>query len=71
MTLWKQKRRKDMGYEIAELARVICLGYTLDDIAEVSGLEEETIVRLLIFEGLIDLEDYFSDNDYLNEEEDS
>ena len=46
-----------MGYEIAELARVICLGYTLDDIAEVSGLEEETIVRLLIFEGLIDLED--------------
>ena len=60
-----------MRHDIAELARVISLSYSLEDITEISDIEEEAIVRLLIFEGLIDLEDYFSDNDYLNEEEDS
>ena len=60
-----------MRHDIAELARVLSLSYSLEDIAEISDIEEEAIVRLLIFEGLIDLEDYFSDNDYLNEEEDS
>ena len=60
-----------MRHDIAELARVLSLTYSLKDITEISDIEEEAIVRLLIFEGLIDLEDYFSDNDYLNEEEDS
>jgi|TARA_B110000503_G_C7123040_1_gene403339 hypothetical protein len=60
-----------MRHDIAELARVLSLSYSLEDITEISDIEEEAIVRLLIFEGLIDLEDYFSDNDYLNEEEDS
>ncbi len=60
-----------MRHDIAELARVLSLSYSLKDITEISDIEEEAIVRLLIFEGLIDLEDYFSDNDYLNEEEDS
>lgn len=60
-----------MRHDIAELARVISLSYSLEDITEISDIEEEAIVRLLIFEGLIDLEDYFSDNDYLNEDEDS
>jgi hypothetical protein len=60
-----------MRHDIAELARVISLSYSLEDITEISDIEEEAIVRLLIFEGLIDLEDYFSDNDYLNEEEDN
>ena len=62
---------KRMRHDIAELARVLSLSYSLEDITEISDIEEEAIVRLLIFEGLIDLEDYFSDNDYLNEEEDS
>ena len=57
-----------MRHDIAELARVLSLSYSLEDITEISDIEEEAIVRLLIFEGLIDLEDYFSDNDYLNEE---
>tara|TARA_R110000737_G_scaffold317370_1_gene327990 strand:+ start:170 stop:352 length:183 start_codon:yes stop_codon:yes gene_type:complete len=57
-----------MVHDIAELATVLSLSYSLEDIAEISDIEEEAIVRLLIFEGLIDLEDYFSDNDYLNEE---
>jgi hypothetical protein len=60
-----------MRHDIAELARVLSLSYSLKDITEISDIEEEAIVRLLIFEGLIDLEDYFSDNDYLNEEEDN
>ncbi len=60
-----------MRHDIAELARVLSLSYSLEDITEISDIEEEAIVKLLIFEGLIDLEDYFSDNDYLNEEEDS
>jgi len=60
-----------MRHDIAELARVLSLSYSLEDILEISDIEEEAIVRLLIFEGLIDLEDYFSDNDYLNEEEDN
>jgi|TARA_B100001059_G_C17434770_1_gene379734 hypothetical protein len=60
-----------MRHDIAELARVLSLSYSLEDITEISDIEEEAIVRLLIFEGLIDLEDYFSDNDYLNEEEDN
>jgi len=60
-----------MRHDIAELARVLSLSYSLEDITEISDIEEEAIVRLLIFEGLIDLEDYFSDNDYLNEDEDS
>lgn len=60
-----------MRHDIAELARVLSLSYSLEDIIEISDIEEEAIVRLLIFEGLIDLEDYFSDNDYLNEEEDN
>ena len=59
-----------MRHDIAELARVLSLS-SLEDITEISDIEEEAIVRLLIFEGLIDLEDYFSDNDYLNEEEDN
>jgi hypothetical protein len=62
---------KRMRHDIAELARVLSLSYSLEDITEISDIEEEAIVRLLIFEGLIDLEDYFSDNDYLNEEEDN
>jgi len=60
-----------MRHDIAELARVLSLSYSLEDITEISDIEEEAIIRLLIFEGLIDLEDYFSDNDYLNEEEDN
>jgi hypothetical protein len=60
-----------MRHDIAELARVLSLSYSLEDITEISDIEEEAIVRLLIFEGLIDLEDYFSDNDYLNEDEDN
>ena len=60
-----------MRHDITELARVLSLSYSLEDIIEISDIEEEAIVRLLIFEGLIDLEDYFSDNDYLNEEEDN
>ena len=60
-----------MRHDIAELARVLSLSYSLEDITEISDIEEEAIVRLLILEGLIDLEDYFSDNDYLNEEEDN
>ena len=60
-----------MRHDIAELARVLSLSYSLEDITEISDIEEEAIVRLLIFEGLIDLEDYFSANDYLNEEEDN
>jgi hypothetical protein len=58
-----------MRRDINELARVICLSHSLDDIVEISDINEEAIVRLLIYEGLIDLDDYFRDTDYLMPDE--
>lgn len=46
----------DFESKIAALAN----NYGLDVLLEQSEIEEETVIRLLVDEGLIDMEDYFN-----------
>lgn len=46
-----------------ERLELLCMSYTIDDIIDMAGVKPEHVLKLLIMEGLVNVEDYFDGQD--------